>query len=90
MVKFSVYLNRRVFVMGYLAYIAAAFYATMETIISTSLLLGIGGSNLWTGQMAIATELSQMYSNVRKTEYNRASSRFFGIFFSSYHTGHFV
>ena len=77
-------------VFGYLAYIAAAFYATMETIIPTSLLLGFGGSNLWTGQMAFATELSQMYSNVRKIEYNSASSRFFGIFFSIYHTGQFV
>ena len=77
-------------VFGYIAYIAAAFHATMETIIPTSLFLGVGGSNLWTWQMVFTTELSQIYSNVRKIEYSSASRQFFGIFFSVYHTGQFV
>ena len=76
-------------VFGYLTYIhvAAAFHATIETIIPTSFLAGVGGANLWTGQMAFATELSERYSNVMKIQYSSASSRFFGIFFSVYHTG---
>ena len=74
-------------VLGYLGYIAASFHATLGTILPTSVFLGVGASNLWTGQMAFTTELSRRYSNIKGIGHTGASSRFFGIFFAVYHTG---
>ena len=66
----------------YLGYIAASFYAVWATIIPTSILLGLGGANLWAGQMAYITQLSRGFPSTSHTK-----DRLFGIFFATFHTG---
>ena len=75
---------------GYIAYIAASFRATWATIIPTSVLLGVGASNLWTGQMAFVSELSEQYANKNNKEFRDVLSRFFSIFYTVFHTGWYI
>ena len=49
---------------GYIAYIAASFHPTWGIVIPASVLIGIGGSNLWTGQMSYLSTLSQKYASM--------------------------
>ena len=75
---------------GYIAYIGASFRATWATIIPTSVLLGVGASNLWTGQMAFVSELSEQYSNTNNKEFSDVLSKFFSIFYTVFHTGWYM
>ena len=71
----------------YLGYIAASFYAVWGTIIPCSILIGVGAANLWSGQMAYVTELAKSYSSVGKIRSNIATDKYFGIFYTIFHTG---
>ena len=72
---------------GFIAYAAASFHATWITIIPTSIFLGVGLSNLWSGQMNFVTELCRRYSSITGQKESDVLSRFFGIFFAVFHTG---
>lgn len=71
----------------YLGYIAASFYAVWGTIIPSSILIGVGAANLWSGQMAYVTDLAKSYSSVGKIRGNIATDKYFGIFYTIFHTG---
>ena len=72
---------------GYIAYIAASFHATWGTLIPSSVLLGIGASNLWTGQMSYVSTLARQYASISGLKFSNALSRVFSIFYTIYHTG---
>ena len=68
---------------GYLAYISAAFRATWVSIISSSVLLGVGTACLWTAEMAFITELAQRYSGITDSKFSDNLDRFFQHIFCS-------
>ena len=72
---------------AYLGYIAASFHAVWGTIIPTSIILGLGAANLWSGKMAYLTELAKHYSLRTSTDSFAATDKLFGVFYATYHTG---
>ena len=74
-------------VFAYLGYLAASFHAVWATVMPTSVALGLGAGTLWAGKMAYVIELSRRYSFLNGKEISYSKDRFFGIFFSTYHTG---
>ena len=77
-------------IITYLGYIAASFHAVWETIVPTSILLGLGGANLWSAKMAYISELAKHYSSVTSMASSVATDKLFGVFFAIYHTGLFI
>ena len=72
---------------GYIAFATASFHATWGTLIPASVLLGIGASNLWTGQMSYLSTLAGRYATITRIKLSNALSRMFSIFYVVFHTG---
>ena len=78
--KLGIKWSRVISMFGYLAYISAAVRATWVSIISTSVLLGVGTACLWTAEMAFITELARRYSSITDSKYSDNLDRFSAYF----------
>ncbi|KAM8952964.1 protein unc-93 homolog A-like [Pelodytes ibericus] len=65
----------------YISFTLGNFYASWPTLISTSILLGIGGAPLWAAKSAYITEIGSKAAQLTGKAIKDVVNQYFGIFF---------
>ncbi|XP_053568197.1 protein unc-93 homolog A-like [Bombina bombina] len=70
----------------YISFTLGNFYPSWPTLITTSILLGIGGAPLWAAKSAYITSLGSQYAEIVGKATKDVVNHYFGIFFFICHT----
>ncbi|XP_045110413.1 UNC93-like protein isoform X2 [Portunus trituberculatus] len=67
--------------LGYSSYIAAQFHPTLETMVPTAILLGLGAAPMWSAKCSYLTQVGTKYAELTGQDKEVVITRYFGIFF---------